>query len=156
MRGKSDNMQEQQDRRLSFAGALVSAGILLAAMLVSIVLASTAYRSTATEDVDNPMTAQEWMVRAGRLVEAEEYEQAELACRAALAYQPGHPGAARKLTLLLLRKGDIEAIRDWMDDLVLGDARLTERLFQLPEFEPYMDDPDLQALYREAQIQARD
>lgn len=149
-------MPEQQNRRLRLSGACVSAGILLAAVLASIVLALAAYRPTDAGDVDHPVTAQEWLVRAANLKGAGDYENAELACRAALAYQPRHPGAARKLTLLLLRRGDIEAIRDWMDDLVLSDARLTERLFQLSEFEPYMDDPHLQALYREAQIQALD
>lgn len=134
---------QQQNRRQHFFVKFASAAILLTAMLVSMILILDDHRASGVEDVKAPATAREWLIRAEHLAGKGDYENAELACRAALACQPWNPGAARKLTLLLLRRGDVEALRDWMDDLVLGDARLTERLFQMPEFEPYMDDPVL-------------
>ncbi len=149
-------MSNHDNKRRPFALRLAPALILLAAMLLSSILVLASQRSKANGNVDNPTTAAEWLIRAENQAEAGEHEKAEIACRTALAYQPWHPGAARKLTRLLLRRGDIEALRDWMDDVVLGDARLAERLFELTEFEPFMDDAVLQDLYREAQIQARD
>ena len=137
-------------------GRTVPVTILLGAMLISVLLAWHARRPASPGDMENPATAPEWVARAELHISAGDYERAELACRAALARRPWHPGATRTLTLLLLERGDAEALRDWMDDLILGDARLAERMFMLPGFAPHLEQPKFQALFREATIQARD
>ncbi len=132
-------------------------GIILSlAVLISLGLAVMARRSSEPESAERPVTAEEWLARAETMRRANNSEGAEHACRVALAQHPWHSGAARTLTLVLLERGDIAALRDWMDDLVLGDARLAERFFLMPEFAPYLDNAAMQALFREAQIQARD
>ncbi len=60
------------------------------------------------------------------------------------------------LTSLLLQNGDPDDLRLWMDDLVMGDARQAEQLFELTGFSAKMDDPELQRIRREAHLQARD
>ncbi len=134
----------------------IAAAILLLAMLISAGLAALAWRATGPEDVDDPQTAAEWLVRAEARDQAGDPDGAERAVRAALVRQPWHPAAARKLTLLLLARGDAGALKDWMDDLILGDARLAEQFFLLPAFAPWLEQPEFQVLFREAQIQARD
>ncbi len=137
-------------------GRIVPAAVLLGAMLISVLLAWHARRPASPGDTENPATASEWVARAEQHIGSGDYERAELACRAALARRPWHPGAVRTLTLLLLEREDEAALRDWMDDLILGDARLAERMFMLPGFAPHLEHPEFQALFREATIQARD
>lgn len=125
-------------------------------MLVMVGLYLNEYYAGSGEDVDDPQTAAEW-VRRAMVREAEgDLQAAELACRAALAREPWHPDAARRLTAILLQQGDGEALYDWMDDLVLGDARQAERYFDHPGFAPWLDDEAFRALHREAVIQAND
>jgi len=145
-------------RRRHRAGASrpAAAAILLLAMLVSAGLALTARLGNAPADVAHPRTAVEWLTRAEALEQAGDRDGAERACRAALAREPWHPATVRKLTLLLLDHGDEAALKDWMDDLILGDARLAEQAFDLPDFAPWLEQPAFQALLREARIQARD
>lgn len=123
-------------------------------MLVCLAVIATARREV--EDVDDPQTPSEWIVRAVVLEQAGDSRGAERAARAALARDPWNPAAVRALTEILLRRGDDDALADWMDDLILGDARLAEQNFLLAEFAPKRDHPPFQALFREARIQARD
>lgn len=132
----------------------ISGVILLASMLVCLAVIATARREV--EDVDDPQTPSEWIVRAVVLEQAGDSRGAERAARAALARDPWNPAAVRALTEILLRRGDDDALADWMDDLILGDARLAEQNFLLAEFAPKRDHPPFQALFREARIQARD
>lgn len=128
--------------------------ILLATMAVC--LGVMAFARRAGQDVDDPQTAAEWTIRARALKQAGESEPAERAARAALARDPWNPAAARLLTEILLQRGDDEALYDWMDDLLLGDARIAEQNFLLNAFAGKRDRPPFQSLFREAQIQARD
>ncbi len=141
---------------LKFNRFHMSGIILSLAALISLGLAGLARRSSEPGSPDRPATAEDWLARAEIMRRAHNSEGAEHACRVALAQHPWHSGAARTLTLVLLERGDMETLIDWMDDLVLGDARLAERFFLMPEFAPYLNDAAMQALFREAQIQARD
>ena len=133
-----------------------AAAILLLCMAVCFGLLAAARLAGSAEDVEDPQTAAEWLARAETLSRAGDVQGAERAARAALAREPWHPAATRALTEILLARGDDEALADWMDDLILGDARLAEQNFLLPAFAAKRDRPPFQALFREAQIQARD
>ncbi len=101
-------------------------------------------------------SAEHWLQEAENLQRKDQKTSAIEACRAGLVVAPWHPELCRTLTLLLLAEASNEDLRLWMDDLVMGDARQAEQLFQLPGFTDKMDDPDLQRIHREAIIQARD
>jgi hypothetical protein len=125
-------------------------------MLIMAGLSLNHYFADSGGDVEEPHTAGEWVRRAAVLETEGDLHTAELACRAALAREPWHPAASRRLTGILLRQGDGETLYDWMDDLVLGDARQAERYFDQPGFAPWLENEAFRSLHREAVIQAND
>jgi len=134
----------------------IAALFLLAAMLLCLGLMTLNRRAPGAVDVLDPQSASEWIARAETLDQAGDSPGAVLALRAALAREPWNPAAVRKITELLLRQEDDGALADWMEDLLLGDARLAEQNFLLPGFAAKREQPPFQALFREARIQARD
>ena len=74
----------------------------------------------------------------------------------ALTSYPWHPELARLRTRLYLDAEDAEGLFDWMDEVTIGDPRLAEQLFGMPELRPWLERERFQALQREAYRQARD
>lgn len=138
--------------RSALAGILLALGLIMSLGMVSMARLSPALPTAET----SAGTAEQWRMEAEKLQNDGRLSAAIEACRAGLVIEPWHPGLCRTLTQLHLAGSDPEALQLWMDDLVMGDARQAEQLFQLPNFRDRMDDPVLLRIFREAQIQARD
>lgn len=133
----------------------LSAGLLLAGMLLAAGM-RLAWERRSAEVVAEPRSAPEWVAWAGAAAGEGRPDAAADGFRAALVAEPWHPGAVRGLTALLLAQGEPEALADWMESLLLGDARLAEQMFELPAFAAMRGREPFAALHQEAVIQARD
>ena len=130
---------------------------LLLALIVSLGMISVARLAPSPPAAGSATgTAAQWQQEAEKLLTNGQYTVAIEACRTGLVVEPWHPGLCLMLTSLLLQNGDPDDLRLWMDDLVMGDARQAEQLFELTGFSAKMDDPELQRIRREAHLQARD
>jgi succinate dehydrogenase/fumarate reductase flavoprotein subunit len=134
------------------AGFLLFLGLIASLGMV----AATRLSPDTLNDAATAGTAAQWQAEAETLQDQGQRDSAIEACRAGLVMDPWNPGLCRTLTQLHLEGEDLEALQLWMDDLVMGDARQAEQLFQLPGFSDRMENPMLLRIRREAQIQARD
>jgi len=97
-----------------------------------------------------------WLAQMKTLQEGGQTASAKEACLAGLSLHPWHPELSRAMTLLQLENAEPDSLHDWMDEVTMGDARLAERLFELPQFEPWLEQARFADLQREAYRQARD
>lgn len=138
--------------RLSFS----SLAILGISLIACMALRLNAARSVPPAAHAAPHTAAAWLQQAQSHHSAQRHADALRACRAGLLLEPWNSGLCLQMTQSLLEQADADALKDWMDELVLGDARLAEQTFQLPAFRPWLEQSAFQTLYQEARFQARD
>ncbi|GEM_PF-3192969 len=131
-----------------------SAVLLAVSLLLSgVVIAFPKPESTAEEEGGGP---EYWLSQMEVLLEKGQTASAKEACMAGLSLHPWNPELSRAMTILQLEQGEAESLHDWMDEVTMGDARLAERLFELPQFEPWLAEARFADLQREAYRQARD
>lgn len=98
-----------------------------------------------------------WEQQAEQLAASGDSADAVEACHAGLTASLWHPGLSRTLTRILLEGSDEDGLLMWIDTLVLGDPRLAEKIFEMPELkERAQASAQLAKLHREAVYQARD
>jgi hypothetical protein len=143
--------------KLSPSSRSRSAGLLLLFGVVFSLAALAVPREVLTGKRDGgDGGAGEWLALAEELQAEGNVKDALEATRAGLVASAWHAGLCKQRTVLFLELGEKERLADWMDELVLGDARQAERLFRLPGFQAWQGDADLSALKAEAIQQAQD
>jgi len=97
-----------------------------------------------------------WDAYGQKLQELKRYDRAVAAYHKALEIEPLHRDARFHCAIALVEMGDREATFIHMRDLVIGDPKLAEDLFERPEMRACLAEARFAALAKEAHVQAMD
>ncbi len=105
---------------------------------------------------DQTATCAVWMALGNRLTEHRQYSHAADAFERALRKDPRLRDARVGRAIALAALADNERLMAYLRQLLLSEPKLTEDLFERPEFQPYLQRPEFRAIKDEAHLQAMD
>ena len=97
-----------------------------------------------------------WLKYARKLEQASRFDHAAAAYRKVLESEPFNRQARLSAATCLARAGKSAELLAFVDECVRMDPKLSLDIFDRPEVQPYMSDPRLAALAKEAQVQSMD
>ena len=100
--------------------------------------------------------ASTWDLYGQKLQEMKRYDRAIAAYRRAMELEPMHRDTRFHCAIALVEAGDREGSFAYMRDMVLGDPKLAEDLFERAEMRECLAEARFAALAKEAHVQAMD
>ena len=97
-----------------------------------------------------------WLAYGDALAARARHDYAAQAYRKVLETQPFRQEAQFRLGLSLANAGNRAALKSYLQDLALNDAKLAVDLFERPELRSYLDSEAFRSVFAEARSQAND